>query len=208
MSGFTETSLISRTGLRNHYPTHSDSELIELLCKSSDETAFAEIYARYGKEMVSEAHRKTGEKAAAEDIVQEVFVQLWLKRGRIVIDKNIRAYLKGMLKYHIIDHYSSRKSSPIVPAASIPLLPDPLENDYISSHFLRSYYEEALTKLPDKCREVFELSRSGRSIKEIASELGISEKTVEVHIGKALRLLRLEMKDYLAPFLLFFCFLE
>ncbi len=202
------TSLISRTGLRNHYPTHSDSELTELLCKSSDETAFAEIYARYGRELVSEAHRKTGEKAVAEDIVQEVFVQLWLKRSRIVIDKNIRAYLKGMLKYHIIDHYSSRQSSPIVPAASIPLLPDPLENDYISSHFLRSYYEEALTRLPDKCREAFELSRSGRSTKEIASELGISEKTVEAHIGKALRLLRLEMKDYLAPFLLFLSILE
>lgn len=176
----------------------SDSQLIDFLRGANDESAFAEIYRRYGRELVREAIRKTENRSVAEDLVQEVFVQFWLKRSRLFIEKNIQAYLKGMLKYHVIDYFSDSKRCPIVPSAALSILPEPHENDYLSSSFLQTHYQEALLKLPQKCREVFELSRKGYSAKDIAHTLAISEKTVEVHIGKALRFLRLEMKDYLA----------
>lgn len=186
------------------YSNHSDAELVELLCEHSDEPAFEEIYRRYGRELVTEAHRKTGDRSVSEDIVQEVFIKLWLRRNKLAIDKNIQAYLKGMLRHHVIDYYTHKQSSPVVPAASVAILPHPAEEDYMSGSLLQVSYQQALAKLPEKCREVFELSRNGHSIRDISQKLGISEKTVEVHIGKALRILRLEMKDYIVPALIFF----
>jgi RNA polymerase sigma-70 factor (family 1) len=181
----------------NPYTAYSDSQLIVLLTQRSDEPAFAEIYRRYARELLREAKRKIGSVPVAEDLVQEVFVTLWQKKAKLEIQKSVRSYLRGMLKYHVIDYYADNQKSPVVPASTVPLLPDPQESDYLMGTFLEHHYEEALQKLPQKCREVFELRRKGYSGKDIGFALNISEKTVEAHIGKALRFLRLEMKDYL-----------
>ena len=183
------------------YLNYNDAQLIDLLTRDRDESAFAEIYRRYGKELLRDGLKKVGDRSVAEDLVQEVFVVLWQKKDTLLIQKNILAYLKGMLKYHVIDYFASSRNSPEIPSASIPHLPDPEESDYLEGTFLMEQYREALSKLPPKCREVFELSRNGHTAREIADALKISEKTVEVHIGKALRILRMEMKDYL-PLLL------
>lgn len=182
--------------LRRYYD-FTDQALIEMLCHDDDRAAFAEIYWRYGRQLVLEAIRKTGDRNAAEDIVQEVFVKLWLRRHKLVIQKNLQAYLKGMLRYHVIDHYLMRENSPLVTASLLSSFPDPADDDYLAGRLLHNHYLQALSRLPDKCRQVFELSRKGFSIRDISEQLHISEKTVEVHIGKALRLLRKEMRDYI-----------
>lgn len=176
------------------YSDYTDPELIELLCISNNSSAFAEIYGRHGRGLIAEAIRKTGDRSTAEDIVQEIFVKFWLRRHKITIEKNLQAYPKGMLKYHIIDCFFAVKNSPVIPAASVLLLPDAPDHDYVTSNFLHTHYQQALTKLPEKCHQVFELSRKGTSIRDISQTLSISEKTVEVHIGKALRLLRKEIR--------------
>jgi RNA polymerase sigma-70 factor (ECF subfamily) len=79
--------------------------------------------------------------------------------------------------------------------------------DEVFFHDLQEVIEQEISKLPEKCRQVFQLSRhENLSQKEISLRMDISEKTVENHIGKALRLLRLSLKDFITSALIFFIF--
>ena len=179
------------------YNTFSDEELLQSICKDDDEFAFTELYRRYVRLLVHTAIRKTGLKSNAEDAVQETFVKFWLGRSKFDIQKNILAYLNGMLKYNIINHYHLHQKNTIV---SLEEIENPLADDtqeHLNLNVLNDLYEQSLLKLPSKCRQVFELSRKGFSMKEIARNMEISEKTVEAHISKALKILRIEMKDYI-----------
>lgn len=164
-----------------------------------DEPAFAELYRRYARKLVHTAYRKTGDQTSAEDLVHELFLKLWLNRHDLRIQKSVAAYVQSALKKLIISHYYSRL---IRPAVSLDTLTDAdltrlaVGQEPLPDGFVREYYEQSLGKLPQKCREVFVMSRSGFTNNEIARTLHISEKTVEGHITKALRLLRAELKDY------------
>lgn len=171
---------------------------MQMIRNQDDEPAFAELYRRHVKNLMFTAIRKTGLKSTAEDLVQETFVKFWIKRSTFDIEKNVLAYLNGILKNSIIDHYHKEQRKSIV---SLDELDNPVVDDtqeHLNLNVLSELYEQSLLKLPPKCRTAFELSRKGYSIKEIASNMEISEKTVEAHISKALRLLRIEMKDYIA----------
>jgi RNA polymerase sigma-70 factor (ECF subfamily) len=160
---------------------------------SNDEKAFAEIYARYVTPLFEVAFRKINEKDAAEDIVQITFIKFWNNRATIVIRQSLKAYLYTALRNNVITHYYRHLSKNTI---SIDKLADhqlsredEVENkmDFLD---LNSRYNHSLEGLPEKCREVFVLSRDGYSMKEIAELRNISPKTVEVHIGKALKFLR------------------
>jgi RNA polymerase sigma factor (sigma-70 family) len=125
-------------------------------------------------------------------------VKFWLGRHKFDIQKNIQAYLNGMLKNNIITHYHRQQRHSLV---SLDEAENPVANDtqeHLNVNVLSELYQLSLQKLPSKCRQAFELSRKGYSLKEIALSMEISEKTVEAHISKALRILRVEMKDYIA----------
>lgn len=169
-----------------------------LICGQDDELAFRELYRRHVRLLVHTAIRKTGEKAVAEDLVQETFVKFWLGRQRFDIHKNIQAYLNGTLRHCIINYYHQEQRKHTSAIGTDDFLPDNVTAENLDFNTLSEFYEQSLLKLPEKCREVFSLSRQGYSLKEIALQMEISEKTVEAHISKALRILRVEMKDYIA----------
>lgn len=175
----------------------TDEELIRLMCQRDDELAFAELYKRNARVLMHTAIRKTGIKTVAEDIVQEVFFKFWMGRHKLDIGKNPQAYLQGMLKNNIITHYyrEQKKQLLSLEEADVPQHDDTRE--HLEYNLLSEFYEQSLQKLPEKCRTIFVLSRKGYSLKEIADSQHISEKTVEAHISKALRILRVEMKDYI-----------
>lgn len=180
------------------YHTYPDEELLQLICRQDDELAFAALYRRHVRVLVHIAIRKTGVKTTAEDLVQETFVKFWLARHKFDIQKNIGAYLNGMLKNSIVTHYHKEQRKPVV---SLDDVENQLADDtqeHLNVNVLSELYEQSLLKLPSKCRQAFELSRKGYSLREIAGEMDITEKTVEAHITKALRILRVEMKDYIA----------
>lgn len=189
--------------LTDKYTDCSDDALMLLLCQHDDELAFREVYHRYGRTLVYTAIRKTGQAEVAEDLVQELFVKLWLSRKKLVIQKTLIGYLQGMLRNGIITHYHKEKSKNPVSLDEAYALGDYQTTEQIQYDQLHDLYQESLQKIPEKCRAVFVLSRKGYSIKEIAQIQQISEKTVEAHISKALRILRVEMKDYMAVALLF-----
>ncbi|WP_221393050.1 RNA polymerase sigma factor [Dyadobacter sp. NIV53] len=184
------------------FSTYPDEELMQMVCRQDDELAFTELYKRHVRLLVHTAIRKTGVKTTAEDLVQETFVKFWLGRHKFDIHKNIQAYLNGMLKYNIITHYHQEQKKLVLTLQEDNV---PIDNDTseaLDFNTLSELYEQSLLKLPQKCREVFILSRKGYSLKEIAGSLEISEKTVEAHISKALKILRVEMKDYIVYALL------
>lgn len=185
------------------YSTYSEETLLRLVCQYDEELAFRELYRRHVRLLVHTAIRKTGLKSTAEDLVQDTFVKFWLGRHKFDIQKNIQAYLNGMLKNNIINYFHQEQKNKTTAFHDDEEVLDNETSEYLEFNNLHEFYEQSLLKLPQKCREVFILSRKGYSLKEISASMEISEKTVEAHISKALKILRVEMKDYIAFALLF-----
>lgn len=184
----------------------TDDELI-VLFKDGSERAFREIYTRYWKEVFRVAYKKVHHKELAEELTQNLFVDLWRRKENVCI-QSISCYLFGSLKFSIINHYKSQlvrvnyqnkhKSENTGIVAN---------TDYLLMlNELSEALHEGISRLPKKTGEVFKLSRMEHySIKDISKELNISEKAVEYHITQSLKSMRFHLKDYLfLPFLLLF----
>ena len=133
----------------------------------------------------------TRHQETAEELAADVFLDLWRRRESITSPGSWAAYLTQAATYKAIDHL--RKKDPLRVEAD-PSLPAP-PGDHADSALLAAELETrllaALEALPPQCREVFALSRFEQlSYREIADTLGISQKTVEHQIGKALSRLR------------------
>ena len=187
--------------------THlTDEELIKLL-QLGDQHAFEALYRRYWRKLYQLAYRKLRNRELAEELVQELFMSLWLKREKLKLHSSVAAYLGMAVRYMIIKFFQKERVHHQYEQST----PPPIQfanttEDDVHLHDLQVMIEDGINKLPQKCREVFLLSRhENLSQKEISIQLNISEKTVENHIGKALRLIRLSLKDFI-PFvyLLFF----
>jgi len=182
------------------FTTLGEDELINLL-QQDKLGAFREVYTRYWKQLYADAYKRLKNKEMAEEIVQEVFTSLWHKRGSLNIKRTLGGYLFTSVSNLVIDQY--RKD--LVRARykeSFKLVYSEMDNsteDAILVKELEHTIENEVSSLPDKCRSVFELSRvEHKTNKEIACELGISEKTVEHHITKALKHIRLGLGNYLS----------
>jgi len=195
--------------LRKNYSLLDDADLIDCIRLEEDELAFAEVYRRYANLLYHLSYGKVGTKEMAEEIVQITFLKLWSARKELRINYSLKAYLYKATKNNIISYYVKH-----LPDA-LPLHDCPEENlpnghytqEEVDQSQLLKFYEQALAALPEKCREVFSMSRMGYPMKEIAQVHKISAKTVEVHIGKALRLLREKFKNGFLFFQFFFLFI-
>ncbi len=140
----------------------------------------------------------------ARDIVQDVFVKFWNDCKKIDIQFSVRSYLFVSVKNKCFDVL--RKNNRNIKVQEISNehdIADASFETYILSE-LETLFSKSLTKLPERCREIFELSRlHGLKNREIAAKLNLSEKTVENQITKALHILKEELKDYLPLLALF-----
>ena len=165
--------------------------------KNGDISAFEEIYNRYWFQLYSIAFKQTQSKQEAEEMVQTVFERIWKNRDHVVI-KNIGAYLAVSLRNILIDFLRQKES---LKNKMIPLKDESFGmnagEEKIRHHQLIHSVEELLLQLPEKTQTVFRLSRfEEKSVKEIAAQLQLSEKAVEYHISRSLKLLREFLKDY------------
>jgi RNA polymerase sigma-70 factor (ECF subfamily) len=181
-----------------NYKPFSDDELIDLL-KSGDSRAFRQLYDRYWKIMLDAAYKRLDSTDVAEEIVQEVFVNLFIKRESLQIKSSLEAYLKTALKYKIFDLFRAQG----VHAKYVDSLlhetgvVSPSPDHVIQVKELAHRIDQATQKMPEKCREVFLMSRmENLSNKSIAEKLSISVSTVEKHISKAVRILETDFKEY------------
>lgn len=170
---------------------------IELLEKfaANNVLAFEEIYNRYSKDMFIFAMNIFKEKEVCEDIIQNVFTDLWSKRKKIQIT-NLKAYLFQSVKYQIFNHIRNRKLSfqDLTRLNIIDLSINISEN--LEFEELQELIDKQVSKLPTRCQQIFLLSRyEHKSNKEIANELGISIQAVKNQISKALVFIRQNLRS-------------
>jgi RNA polymerase sigma-70 factor (family 1) len=174
-------------------PLLSDEELLHLT-RSGEGAAFTEIYHRYWKKLLTVAINKTGGNIEeAEEIVQDIFVSLWSRREKLELTSSLEHYLAASVKYQIIKSLAKKDllRRYTVHNQSTASGSDNSTQDWLDFEELQSRLEALVAALPEKCQLVYRMSReSGYSQKKIAGELSISEKTVEAHLGKALKSLR------------------
>jgi len=181
--------------MSNAYRDSDDLELWQLAKVSDDSLAFAELHRRYSSRLYALAVRKTGNIEVSEDLVQDLFVHLWLQRAGIAIEKAFNLYLFSALKNRIISYLRKQIAQHTVSLNDIDLetlssQSANLVQEWLSLKEVQEIYSRELANLPEKSKHVFEMSRSGVPNKEIAQMLDLSEKTVEFHISKCLRVLR------------------
>lgn len=179
--------------------TYSDEDILKRMQENNDESAFTMLYDRYFRILFNYAYSKVNDQFAAQEIVQELFVSLWQQRQKNTVN-SCRSYLFSCVKNQIISYYRkeyTRKFHYDQWEAHCESSVNLTDQKILTSDLERQY-EQALILLPPKCKEVFILSRKGHSNKEIALQLLISEKTVEQHITKALRVLKEYLKEHFA----------
>ena len=182
----------------------SDDELLVLL-KQDKLSAFKELYGRYWKKLYGAAYKRLKNKESAEEIVQEIFTNLWLKRYSLQITTTVGGYLYSTASNGIIDRYRKELVRTKYKEVfwTVHSETDNSTEDAIMLRELTYTIEAEVRQLPDKCRSVYELSRNEhKTNKEIALQLGISEKTVENHLTKALKRLRVGLSHYLTIILI------
>lgn len=177
--------------------TEQDS-LLEGL-KAGDKKIFDEIFRLYYPALTIHCLRFVPDQDLAEEIVQDVFVKLWLRRNDIVVTSSLKAYLYRATQNHALNYLNQLKIQEryrqFVGFQTYNGSESPLEK--LQEKDLEERIKEAVLSLPEKRREVFELSRhEGMKNKEIAEKLNISVKTVENQMTKALEYLRMKLKDY------------
>ncbi len=170
----------------------------ELICMVKEDCieAFEELYYRHWKSLYSFAFKRTRSREISEEIVQEFLTNLWANRHVLVIKISFEGYIYTAIR-NLVFNYMAKEARRNTYQQFIKLFNSDLDNSteeevYIKD--LRYNLQKELNNLPSKCRSVFELSRKeNKSNKQIANELGISEKTVEGHLTKALKRLRVSL---------------
>jgi RNA polymerase sigma-70 factor (family 1) len=176
----------------NQPNSRNDAELLDLI-RAADSFAFKELYDRYWEELLDMAYKRLGSIEIAEEIVQDIFVSLFVRREELKITSSLEGYLKNALKYKIFDVFRSMATHNkyITTLLHQPLPYCPTPESSLEAKELSHEINLVTDRLPVKCREVFLLSRIEQmSNKSIAQKLGISVSTVEKHIGKAMSIMK------------------
>jgi RNA polymerase sigma-70 factor (ECF subfamily) len=142
---------------------------------------------------------------AAKEIVQDAFVNLWEKRHTIDLSKPVKSYLSTTVRNKCLNYLRDHKkfSSDLLALENLSHEVIYDQPDKLVESDLRHQISRAIEDLPEKCREIFQLSRyQHMKYQQIADELQISVKTVETQMSKALQHMRLRLSEYL-PILLF-----
>lgn len=174
--------------------------------KSGSKSAFNSIYHEYYEMLLYVSLQYVSDREEAKEAVQEAFVKLWENRATLKETANIRNFLYTIVKNNSLNvlkkqevilrshenirwmesHYNYEAMSR-------------LGFDSIEFKELKQKVDEAIENLPEHCRVVFKMSRFNQlKNREIAQKLNVSEKTVEAHMTKAMRLLKGELKPYLS----------
>ena len=176
-----------------------DADLLAAL-PAGHEGAFAEIYRRYGLLLLEQASRKTGSREAAEEIVQDIFTALWQRRAHAASIQKLPEYLSTAVKFRVINLIKTRYTHEGYAAycRSAATEADHRTEDDLAATDLTGALHAGLTHLPSHTREIFQLSRfEHQTVPEIAGRLKLTPKAVEYHITRALKLLRVSLKDFL-----------
>lgn len=184
----------------SHQDAFLEKMLVEKLKEEGSKNAFTAIFISYYRNLVLFATNYTHETELAEEVVEDVFVKIWEEHEVLNIKVSLKAYLLKAVQNKCIDwlrqvevirKYKEEYSSNT-------LTYDFNTDNYIFNSELESLIRVALNKLPQEIVQAYRMNRyEGLKYHEIAEKLNVSVRTIEDRIGKALCLLRNELRDYL-----------
>ncbi len=169
------------------------------LVQAGDNSAFRKLFIKYYSALCEYASLYVGENES-EDLVQRLMIYLWEERENICVENSLKAYLFRAVKNRCLNLIRDRKTRSkvhsIIHEELIGNFEDPGYYGIISE--LSEKIKDAISNLPENYRETFELSRFGDTTnKKLAEMLSVSEKTIEYRISQSLKILRIELRDYL-----------
>jgi len=185
----------------------SDTRKLFQNIRIDDAVAFRSLFDRWYTPLCHHAHSFLGDWQVSEDIVQELFITLWIKRDKLEVTVSERSYLYRSVRNRCLNYLRDEKRHPegrmgednqnrLIGDSE----PDPaMEEDHDEiMKKLHGLVLEAIRELPERCRVIFNLSRhSDLTNREIAQKLGLSEKTIENQITIALKKLRSRLGPHL-----------
>lgn len=171
-----------------------DEQLVTAL-KTGEPAAMTEIYERYWRKLLAIAYNHTKDKSTAQEIVQEVLIKLWDRREDVRID-SLPSYLAMAVKYSVINYTVRERRRSEIAFQVISQADKHFDDENIYAQFIQEYINGVVETLPEKCKLVFKSSReNGKTARQIAFDLDISEKTVEAHLSKALKSIRYSLRN-------------
>jgi len=167
------------------------------------EASFEMLFNTHYEALTSYAFTLLNNNDDAEDIVQHVFINLWENRMKVEIHTSARAMLYKAVYNHCLNRIKHLKIQKAHVEHTLYVKNDAVIHQSIDQKELIQRLNLALELLPEQCRKIFEMSRFEHlKYQEIANQLQLSIKTIENQMGKALKILRAELKDYLPIILL------
>lgn len=169
------------------------------LTERYDDRAFEQLFKAHYRALHAYAAVMLQDDAAAEEIVQQLFLRLWEKRGQLDVQTSVKAYLYKCVHNDSLNYIKHLKiRARYQEHAVYTAQPAAKASDKAELGELEKRLGQALNELPQQCRTIFQLSRFEElKYREIADRLDLSVKTVENQMGKALKLLRVKLADFL-----------
>lgn len=184
----------------------SDSELL-VHWQQGNRQAFDLLFERYFNKLLQFCCKYLAERELAEELVMDVMLRLWQRRDHLSAEASLSAYLFQSIKNAVIDQLRKRSLKMLsVEEVHTERLTTPSVEDHYYAAQLQQVYQESLTRLSPKRKQVFELSRhEGKSYKEISRETGVSISTVKQHMNASLSTIRELMKAHtdIVPLIIF-----
>ncbi len=181
----------------------TDEQLIQLIRDYDHREAFDELYSRHWNYLFTATFNNLRDRDDSLDICQSVFLWLWEHRKTLNIKTNIRGYLYSSIKYKIANFIRSGKIRSSYFDELQRVDTESFHENELEIKELKNLINQLVNELPEKCKEVFQLSRNENlTHKQIADKLGISEKTVDDHILRAIKKLRAPLNRLASLFLM------
>ena len=166
-------------------------ELVNRL-KKGDEQAFSDLFQIYWKKLFTAAYRRINDEQLAQDITQDVFMQLWDRRESLNVSAdNLEFYLLKSVKNKVIDHFNSGQAKQEV-LKKVILRMDEIQTEFDPKRYreLESFVDSEVDRFPQTMKAVYLLRSEQLSVKQIAQNLNLAEQTVKNNITDALGRLR------------------
>jgi RNA polymerase sigma-70 factor (ECF subfamily) len=178
-----------------------ETQLLAQQIANGNGQAFEQLFKLYYARLTGYAISILSDKEIAEEIVQDVFTNIWTNRNNLNPEISLKAYLFKAVNNRCMNHFRHEKVKSDYQKNFMDVYPNQqtTAESRLAVNELKNKIAEGLNLLPLACREVFRLSRLEElSYKEIAEVLNISVKTVENHMGKALKQMRKHLSDFLS----------
>lgn len=180
-------------------PELQDKQSLLHLLSQGSEYAFTQVFDHYRNIVYNTAFKFLKSEQAAEEIVQDIFLKLWMKRSELPSVQNFNGFLFTMARNAILDKLRKTANEKIAQQVLSKQQSFTNNTDHrVQDNQYQQILEEAIDQLSPQQKQVFRLAKmEGYSYKEIAEELGISVLTVKVHMNKALQSLREYLKAHM-----------